>query len=122
VGWFKPNRSRPAETLQVPVLNFLGEQDGPPERNLKASLCQLFENRVHLQRAYLARVDYGVQGEFNVALCIRMGVSDDAELRKAIGKEFAQNFGKHEHLDIIFVREDQEGDLRNICRPFYPVN
>lgn len=119
MGWFKKKPSRPPETLWVPSISFLGEQDGPPERELKAQFCHLFQHRAHVQRAYLARAAYDNPGEHHVAVCIRMTVPDDAELQKAIGGVFAQKFGTHEHLDVIFVREDQEDDLRKVCRPFY---
>jgi hypothetical protein len=119
MGWFKKKPFRPPETLWVPSLSFLGEQDGPPERELKAQFCQLLQNRACVQHAYLARVDYGNPGEYHVALCLRMTISDDAKLKKAIGEVFAQKFGRHEHLDVIFVREDQEDDLSKVCRPFY---
>jgi hypothetical protein len=122
MGWFKQKPSRPPETLWVSSLSFLGEQDGPPERELKAQFCELFQDRAHVQRAYLARVDYGNPIEHHVALCIRMTTPDDVKLKKAIGSLFAQKFGAHEHLDVILVQEGQEADLGKVCRPFYAAS
>jgi hypothetical protein len=119
MGWFKRKRPRRPETLVTPLLKFLGEQDGPPEKELKGQLCELFRRRDHVHRAYLARVVYSNPEELHVALCIRMSLSDDAEMRQAIGSAFSRMFGTHEHLDIIFLRPGQEEDVQKVCQPFY---
>ena len=36
-----------------------------------------------------------------------------------VGAMFAELFGAHEHLDIVFIREDQEGRLRQVGRSSY---
>ena len=46
------------EKLTIFKVEFVGEQDGPPERELKLRLVMLFENEPSVRRAYLARVRY----------------------------------------------------------------
>jgi len=69
--------------------------------------------------AYLARVDYGDPSECNVALCIMSKIPEDIDLAEKAGRIFSEQFGTQEHLDIIFLRKEQETDLRQVCRPFY---
>jgi hypothetical protein len=62
------------------TVNFLAEQDGPPERDLKRMLADTFARLGSVKAAYLARVDYGRPSEHHVALCIvtkrRSGVTE----------------------------------------------
>ncbi len=117
--WFKKQEQRPPEELTVPKVSFIGEQDGEPEREFKNAVVPILSKRSHVLSAFLARVEYGSSDEFNVALCIRSGKSDDIEMEKDIGKAFSSQFGTHEHLDTILIRADQEDEIRRVCRPFY---
>jgi len=107
------------ELGSVKKLRFLGDQDGPPERELKSRLSELFRQANVVSRAFLARVLYG-PNEIAVALCIRLR-TDGAEenLAKEIAQIFSEMFGQHEHLDIVFLRSSQEADLLRVCRPFH---
>lgn len=111
--------SKNPEKFQLTELRFLGEQDGPPERELKFRLAQLFHSNKNVTTAYLARVSYGPES-FAVALCLRARSGADRGLVEKVGKIFASMFGGHEHLDIIFVDEVQEAELASICTPFFP--
>jgi len=59
-----------AREIRAPSVQFLYEQDGPPERVLKSQLVELFKRNVNVKRAYLARISSGDQS--SVALCARM--------------------------------------------------
>ena len=100
-------------------IKFLGEQDGVPERKLKARLADLFSSISSVTRAYLVRIDYGGPEEFNVALCIRIEAElfDDIDMK--INKVFADIFRTDEHLDILLLTENREIALSKVCRPFY---
>ena len=115
---FNPESKKNAEELQVPQLRFLGEQDGPPERELKFRLAQFFQSDQRVATAYLARVAYGGES-FAVALCLRARFGPDRSLVENVGKIFASIFGGHEHLDIIFLSEMQEAELAIVCKPFF---
>src|SRR5262245_54917811 len=120
--WWSKKKSTPSRkeaVLTALVIQFLGEQDGPPERLLKTQLAEFFRSESGVERAYLARTDYGDAGGTHVALCIKTSSRDHRPLAQKSGDIFARVFGSHEHLDTIFVSLDQESDLRKVCRPFY---
>ncbi len=105
------------ELHQVPQVRFLGEQDGKPERELKAKLFAVLERRPLVDRAYLAQVAYaGAQG-VAVALCI---VGPEApDLAAEIGSEFAKQFAAGVPLDILFISSEQDATLGQVCKPFF---
>lgn len=113
-------KSRVPEELRVSQVRFLGSQDGLPETELKVQLSQLFEKEAKIQRGYLARVAYGVD-EMAVALCVRMDSGAEARIAERVGQVFASMFGKHEHLDIIYLNDLQETELTEHCQPFYSM-
>lgn len=119
MSWFQRKNSRPAEQLRAPVIKFIGEQDGLPERDLKALFVELFREKPTVQGAYLARADYGDATGANVALCVKSSIGEDTALVSAVSAVFGEMFNTHEHLDILFIRDDQEQQLRAVCRPFY---
>jgi hypothetical protein len=101
----------------VQSIEFLGEQDGAPERLLKERLTETFIYHRQIHRAYLARVRY--PGDQGVALCLSCTSGSKQECAELVGQVFASIFGTHEHLDVVFISEDEERVLRNVCRPFY---
>ena len=132
---------RPTEQLDVPVLTFVGEQDGPPERMLKGKLSGLFatlsgaatapkinargvssrffEGRTNVLRAYLARAHYGDPQAASVLLCLGVTSGADERLVEAIHSLFALHFNRAVHLDILFLNPKQEEQLAMVCKPFY---
>ncbi len=119
VMWFGKKASREAK-FRVTELTFMGEQDGPPERDLKNALVQLLSRHQAVRRAYLARVSYGAPTGYEVALCLAAPAS--GQLRRAVGDVFARQFNNTQHLDILFLKDsEQEAALAHVCRPFYEV-
>lgn len=98
---------------------FLAEQIGVPENEFKEAIVGLFRSRNRPLRAYLAQVEYGKEKELNVALCIASGSGEDEELASDIALVFRSMFGSHEHLDILFLTDGQEAQLRRVCCPFF---
>ena len=119
MSWFRRKKRRPTEKFNVLKITFVCEQDGIPERNLKQKFIPLFEERAYIRSAYLARVTYDNPNEINIALCIRMDQKDDEMLKKAIGDIFWHTFNEKEHLDTICISNEQEEELKQVCRPFY---
>ncbi len=105
--------------LLTSKIKFIGEQDGVPERKLKAQLVELFSGYGSVIRAYLVRVDYGNPNEFNVALCIRTELEPSCDFNEAINENFANMFLTNEHLDVLFLTEELEKALIKVCRPFF---
>lgn len=108
-----------AQERHVPAIHFLGEQEGAPEGLLKRRLSAAFGSHRQLGRAYLALVRYA--DEAAVALCLSCTGDSNQQLTEAVAEVFASIFGAHEHLDIVFLSEEQERVLRRVCRPFYPA-
>lgn len=94
------------------------EQDGPPERELKGHLIELFQREKGIRTAYLAQVAYAHDQENAVALCLRADHPNDEVISK-IGQIFSSMFGAHEHLDILFLNDGQEAQLTKCCRAFW---
>lgn len=99
--------------------NFLAEQIGVAENEFKEAIVGLFRSRGRPIRAYLVQVEYGKEKEFNVALCVASQSGEDEELASDIALVFRRMFGAHEHLDILFLTDDQEARLRKVCCPFF---
>ena len=116
MGLFKRGPRQP-EVLQQPEIRFVCEQDGMHERELKAALEPELAMSGNARRAYLARVEYDKPNAYEVALCIRG--PEDTELVRRVGARFATLAGRNVHLDIVFLSESQEAELRNVCAPFY---
>jgi hypothetical protein len=112
-------------------VQFVGEQDGAPERELKEKLASSLRP-MGVRKAYLAVVSYDERkapqntagdgaAALNVALCLSL--EDTASGRHNIveraSHEFAAMFGPTQHMDIIFLTDQQEAALKKVCRPFY---
>ena len=110
---------RKPEEFRVTEIRFLGEQDGPPERLLKDQFVQFFRSDPHVVRAYLARIDFGEGTRASVALGLRAEAGSESRIGERIGAIFASIFRSEEHLDHIFLTDDQELQLSNVCNPFY---
>ena len=130
---FSPEEvARVAKTRAVAVpeqstsrkIQFLGDQDGPPERALKDSLARLFPGHSQVLRAYLARVKQGDSPAHEVALCLVSPGGHDTALVQTISGLFRSLFKEGARLDVIFLREDQEVMLQKVCAPFFtrPTN
>jgi len=120
MGFLDRFRRQAPETRTEPRIEFLGEQDGPPERELKASIIEELTGVPAVARAYLARVGYQPQGKAGVALCLAGVKRDDAALVKRIGERFGAIFGQAAALDILFLTPEQEADVARVCAAFYP--
>ena len=103
------------ESFTAPSIQFVGEQDGPVEREFKAALVSEIGERV--RAAFLARVTYPGSDGISVALCLAGG-SEESTVVNDAAATFRRMFGSHEHLDILFLNPDQEADIRSVCSPF----
>jgi len=101
-------------------VRFVGEQDGPPERELKSRLKHYFQPLKAVERAYLAHVAYADCNELAVALCLRTRRTARDVIVRGIASLFADIFGRDQHLDIIFLDRQQEAELEPICAQFFP--
>jgi hypothetical protein len=102
-----------------PNIEFLAEQDGAPERELKAELCRSLEELTAVHRAYLAVVQYSGKSSRSVALCLVAEAGSESSVVPKIGVVFSRMFNPNEYLDIMFVNESQELILSQVCKPFF---
>jgi SseB protein C-terminal domain len=105
--------------FRAPNVRFLGEQDGPAERELKVELVQLFTRISDIRRAYLVRVTYGKSSSVWVALAVLSDSGESADLVRQIGEIFSNMFGEHENLDVIFLSPTEAVAIANCCKPFF---
>lgn len=110
------NRS-PLERREGRV-EFLGEQDGPAERELKAMLKTELRRFPSIQRAYLARIGFASDAPGSVALCIFPSSTNDQKIVEVVQQTFSSLFASDAHLDIVFVSTAQEADLQRVCKSF----
>jgi hypothetical protein len=108
------SRSPPLQ-IRAEGIRYLREQSGKPERMLKARLSQVLRRQPEVRSAYLAQVELGE--ETSVALCLRG--SPQADLLAEIEATFALIFSSKQHLDILFLTESQEMEVRAVCPPFF---
>lgn len=113
---FLRRRTRSPEVHRQPSVEFVHEQDGPIEQQLKQSLEKDLRS-AGVQRAYLVRVSYGNRGSYEVALCLV--AREDPAIVTRLGEVFAGLSGKGMHLDIMFISAEQEARLATVCSPFF---
>lgn len=101
-------------------IEFLGEQDGPPERQLKTLLIEGLRQHSTVRRAYLARLGFAPVTTPSVALCLASTAGEDRRLVEICSGIFSSLFNSETALDIVFVSPEQEADLARVCSPFYP--
>jgi hypothetical protein len=119
--WLKRLLGKPAlaEVHVEPDVQFLGEQDGPPERDVKARWTPILVQCPSVQRAYLPIITLDRSATYHPALCIRSSAGDDPLLVDRLAAVFKERFAQSQMLDIMFVSAEQEEQLKRVCRPFY---
>jgi hypothetical protein len=99
-------------------VEFVGEQEGFVEEELKNSLHKYLSGVRGIRTAYLARVGYG-PGQEAVALCLRAWFPNRARIVDGIGRVFSATFRRDQHMDILFISSRQEKCLQKVCSHFY---
>jgi hypothetical protein len=104
------------DQLSTAEIAFLGEQDGPAELRLKEALGVLLRLNQSVTRAYLLH-DVKTGG---VTLGVLTGdEKKDTKLVEQVDKAFAALFNTTAHLDIIFLSENKDAEIRKALPPFY---
>jgi hypothetical protein len=106
------------DIIEPKLIEFLGEQDGEPERNLKQNLVPILEEALEIKSAYLAIADYRDGSSPSVVLCLRSEKGEDPPFVLRIGRIFSEVFA-NEHLDVLFMDSQKESAVRAVCSPFY---
>ena len=115
------------EELKTQEIQFIGEQDGEPEREFKCEVSVFLRQLDKwgpldkAVRAYLCRVTYpgnDNSDSLDVALCFSTESDAKDNILKGAASIFRRMFGRHEHLDMMFVDDVTETELRQVCSPF----
>lgn len=99
----------------TPDITFLGEQDGPAERRLKEALSVLLRLDQTVIKAYLARVLYDGKTVGVMLGLLTDDEKDNEKLIEQVGKAFAALFNTSAHLDIVFLSEAKDAEIRKTC-------
>jgi hypothetical protein len=109
-----------AEVIAPGSVEFLGEQADPADEQTKATLRWIFEQSPQVfRRAYLARVSYGEPGVSSVVLCVRNIDSIEQTLQRGFKHMFDEVSRRGDFYDWMIIGEEQERELRKVCKPFY---
>jgi SseB protein C-terminal domain len=106
----------------TPDITVLGEQDGPAERRLKEALAVLLGLGATVTRAYLARVRYD---DKTSGVMLGLLTDDERNSEKVagqMGKTFEALFNTKADLDIVFLNDARDAEIRKACPPFYDRN
>jgi hypothetical protein len=107
------------QQFTAPEVTFVGEQDGPAGQRLKEALSVLLGLGATVSRAYLARVRYG---DKTSGVMLGLVTDDERNSEKVagqMGKTFAALFNTKTHLDIMFLDDERDAEIRKACMPFY---
>ena len=110
--------SPPIEKRHEPQIEYLGEKTGAVEDDLKKSLEPVLRKYSDVSRAYLAIISNDGRKSWSVALCIAPN-KEDQNLVREVGEVFHRMFGKGQFLDMLFLSDDAESELRKVCPAFY---
>jgi hypothetical protein len=110
---------KPSRVLRAKRIQFIADEDGPPERGLKEGLATVFEQHPSLERAYLVRVRYDESPNVAVALCLVGASASNTTLVEDVRRTFLERFPGGSHLDLMFVPSVDQPRLDAASRPFY---
>jgi hypothetical protein len=109
---------RPFDILHMPSVEFIAEQKGSFENQIKDSLVPVLKMHSQIHRAYLVAVRYA-EGNTGVALCIESETGASEQIVKDVANTFRKNAGPNVVLDIIFLTDEQRPRVRNLAQAFY---
>src|SRR5262249_54321373 len=101
-------------------LRFIGEQAGPTEDAFKLRMNRLFSVVPRVFRsAYLVKLSYGEPPIGSVVLCLRLREDTEHEIRRGFKHMLGEIRRQGDSFDQMLIDEDQERELRKVCKPFY---
>ena len=107
------------QELNPTNVTFIAQQDGEVEKEFTSKVNVFFEEANANLTAYLCRVHYGDPKQVSVAVCLASSTSEQVEIVEGISGIFREMFGQHEHVDIMFIGEEQQTLISKVCAPFY---
>ena len=119
--WLKHLVGRPAlaQPFKQPRVQFVGEQDGPVEHDIKSRWEPILSRHPEVRSAYLALGTYDQSQSYQPVLCIRSSRAHDSRLVDELAAPFKDVFSRDCALDIMFLNADKEAEVRSVCSAFY---
>jgi len=113
------DRLQKLQQFRVSRVEFVTEQLGDAETELKEKLIKIFQSNRRVLCAYLLRVRYPDADQDRVALCLKHSTGQDLALVRQVEAEFGKMFNHRETLDIMFLTREQEERIAITAKPFY---
>lgn len=117
-------------------VEFLGEQRGAAEDLITTALASRFGADARIRAAYLVRAVFpttgpqraarenrgrdGTAAPVEVVVCV--AAPEDPAIASIVGEEFRKLFDASQHLDVLFLTEAQEREVRRVAAPFYSAS
>jgi hypothetical protein len=124
--------SEPIPLNEASEITFLDAPDGPAEARLKEALAVLLGLGATVTRAYLTRVHQdGETSDGNTVERKPSGIAlglltdrktDSEKLARQMSKTFAVLLNTSDELNVVFLSDDREAEIRKACPPFYDRN
>ena len=121
--WLNHLFGRPAlaESWVLPRVEFIGEQNGHSEQEVKARWKTILNRHPEVQRAYLALAAYDHRENYQPVLCIPSMAEQDVRLVDELAEPFKDIFARDCALDIVFLTAEKEEEVRKVCRAFHAM-
>jgi hypothetical protein len=100
-------------------IQFLGEQDGPSEQELKRQLSDFLRCEREIQKAYLVQIARDATSTPNVALCLVGEQTNILQVVQCCGTIYNELFQSTECIEVLFLNELQRSEVNLVARPFY---
>jgi hypothetical protein len=98
---------------------FTGEQDGAREQRLKEAISVLLDLSATVTRAYLVRAGTdGITGGVMLGL-VTHDKKESGKLALQMDRAFGALFNTEAHLDVVFLDDEADAQIRRTCPPFY---
>lgn len=111
------------EVITPSHIEFVGEATGPDEDKFKDRTRRLFAAQTTqiFRRMYLARVSFGEPSALSVVVCVRHVDTIEQTLQRGFKHMFSEIQRSGKFYDWMTLAEEQEQELRKVCKPFYEL-
>lgn len=100
-------------------VEFIREQSGQAEDDLKQQLLPVLRRHGAVERAYLAQVGFAPGSALGISLCLAPASARQRAIVDEVGVVFSGLFDAGQDLDVMFISKEQEEDLARVAAPFY---
>ncbi len=106
------------EIITPPRIEFIEEQDGGDEEKFKNFMRNVYTATKFVRRAYFVRASFGEPPVSSVILCERHIERIEEDLKRGSKHMFGEIRRLPNFYDKMIIDEEQEQELRKVCKPF----